>query len=89
MDSEPLSDNCGEPSCLVCLHGNSLVATYDELPGWMFTLTEVAGGCEALAFDGERRRRLQATGISANGMLRDLQEKAVEIGPDRQSYAGH
>ena len=79
VDSEHLSESCGEPGCLVCLHRDSLVATYDELPGWMFVLTEVSGGCEVLVFDRERRRRLEATGADLDGMLRDLRGKAGEL----------
>ena len=70
---------CGDPGCLVCLHRDSLVAAYDELPGWMFVLTAVAEGCEVRVFDRERRQRLQDTGGNANGMLRDLRIKAIEL----------
>ncbi len=80
MDKEHLTEDCGEPGCLVCLHRDSLVATYDELPGWMFVLSEVAGGgCEVLVFDRERRRRLEATGEDAKRMLHDLRLAAVEL----------
>ena len=79
VDSEHLAENCDDPGCLVCLHRDSLVAAYDELPGWMFVLTAVSGGCEVLVFDRERRQRLQATGDNANGMLRDLRIKAIEL----------
>ena len=80
MDKEHLAEDCGEPGCLVCLHRNSLVATYDELPGWMFVLSEVAGGgCEVLVFDRERRRRLEARGEDAKRVLRDLRLAAIEL----------
>ena len=79
VDSEHFTENCGDPGCLVCLHRDSLVAAYDELPGWMFVLTAVSGGCEVRVFDRERRQRLQDTGGNANGILRDLRIKAIEL----------
>jgi hypothetical protein len=80
VGKEHLTEDCGEPGCLVCLHRSSLVATYDELPGWMFVLSELAsGGCEVVVFDRERRRRLEATGEDAKRMLHDLRLAAMEL----------
>jgi hypothetical protein len=74
------SDSCGDPDCIVCLHRNSLVATYDDLPGWMFVLSEVTGGgCEVVVFDRERRRCLEATGEDLNALLGDLRIRAAEL----------
>lgn len=90
MDSEQSSDHCGDADCIVCRHQNSLVATYDDLPGWMFVLSEVAGGgCEVVAFDRQRRRCMEAKGSDARGMLGDLRARALELtrGCDNQLSA--
>jgi hypothetical protein len=80
VDSEQSSDHCGDADCIVCRDKNSLVATYEDLPGWMFVLSEVdGGGCEVVAFDRERRRCMQAKGCDAHGMLNDLRARALEL----------
>ena len=80
MACNSASDSCGDPDCIVCLHRNSLVATYDDLPGWMFVLSEVTGGgCEVVVFDRERRRCLEATGEDLNALLGDLRIRAAEL----------
>jgi hypothetical protein len=89
VDCNRASDNCGDPDCIVCLHRNSLVATYDDLPGWMFVLTEVTGGCEVVVFDRERQRRLEAQGGDLNTLLGDLRIRAAELSrPSGQKESG-
>lgn len=91
MDSEQSSDHCGDVECIVCRHRNSLVATYEDLPGWMFVLSQVPdGGCEVVVFDPERRRCMEAVGQDARSMLPELRARALELTPGsdgRQSSA--
>lgn len=80
MDCDIRADHCGDPDCLVCLHRDSLVATYDDLPGWMFVVTEVtSGNCEIAVYDRDRRRRLEATGDDTEALFRDLRTQVVEL----------
>jgi hypothetical protein len=90
VDSEQSSNHCGDADCIVCRHKNSLVATYEDLPGWMFVLSEVpGGGCEVVAFDRKRRRRMETQGSDARSMLADLRARALELtrGCDDRSSA--
>ena len=80
MDCDNRADHCDDPKCLVCLHKDSLVATYDDLPGWMFVVTEVSGGtCEIAVYDPNRRRRLEATGDDTEALFRDLRAQVVVL----------
>jgi hypothetical protein len=80
VDCDNRSDHCDDPDCLVCLHRDSLVATYDDLPGWMFVLTDVTGGaCEIVVYDRDRRRRLEATGDDTDVLFGDLRIRALQL----------
>ena len=86
MDCDNRAEHCGDPDCLVCLHRDSLVATYDDLPGWMFILSAATGGaCEIVVFDAERRRRLEAIGEDTEVIFRELRTRAFAL----HRLAGH
>lgn len=80
MDCMNSLDDSGDPDCGVCLYGNSLVATYEDLPGWVFVLTEGVGGeCEIVVYDHDGRRRLRGVGADANAVIGGLWAQGLEL----------
>jgi hypothetical protein len=80
---------CGDPGCIVCLYEESLIATFRELPGWLFVLQEAGDGdCEVVVCDAEATGRLVASGKDVREMMGELRGRALAIQSGSGQQAG-
>jgi hypothetical protein len=77
MEEDSCWDHCDDPDCLICLQQNSLVACYEDLPEWMFVLTQLDGGdCEVVVYDRDHHRLLSARGVEMELIMSDLRTRS-------------
>lgn len=71
------SDHYRDADFLAALHENSLVACYEDLPGWTFVFSQVADGdCEVIVYDRDRKRCFAAKGDAMEVIMSELRAHA-------------
>lgn len=79
MKHNSLPEGRGTPKSSVCSQKDSLVASFDDLPGWSFILATVGDGeCEVVVYDSDRVRRLSTKGSDLPSLISAAWTRALE-----------
>ena len=79
MKHNSLPEGRGNPKSSVYSPKDSLVASFDDLPGWTFILSTVGDGeCGVVVYDSDWVRRLSTKGSDLPGLIYDARTWALE-----------